>query len=229
MDKAVDARNMNANDEASEKYSFEKDVTAVCKAYDEVPLSSLPLDMRIMVRDEQGRPRRLSPEEARRENARVLVVRESAYEKELARAKEALHRIFANIWEENNTVSLQNNSQNRAVLSNMVNMKQSAIALVSRGLKATVGGYLKMRALASDKDVEKAETSLRILGFDVCGALEKNQILKPKTAKDAEIVDMVFAYQESQPLSMITKSFGVGSITKLLRAKNANAKKMVRS
>jgi len=219
-----------------DKAEYANDLSAIGKAFDEVPLSSLPSGVLIMAKDEQGRIRGFSPEEARRENVRMLVARTGLYDGELEQAEEALSRVFTNarieqvrINDEYNTVVyLQNNSNNRIALSLMGVQKKNAVSFVARALKANVGGYLKVRTLASDNDLALAEKALRILGFDIRGAQESPHILKPKNAKDAEVVDMVFAYQETQPLNVIANKFSMGRVTRLLRIKNDNTKKMVR-
>ncbi len=219
-----------------DKAEYANYLSAISRAFDEVPLASLPSGVLIMAKDERGQLHRLSPEQAKRENVRVLVARKNLYEGELAKAQEAISVVFANVHVEpvringeyNTVVYLQNNQSNRLALSLMSVQKKNAVSFVARALKATMGGYLKVRTLASDNDLILAEKALRILGFDIRGAQESDQILKPKTAKDAEVVDMVFAYQETQPLNVIANKFSMGRVTRLLRVKNDNSKKLVR-
>ncbi len=254
MDKAEYASNMNANHGASEEDSLSSlpseklkgkiasYLSAISKVFDEVRLSSLPSRISLLdaygkpLVDRYGRLQEFLSEQAKRENVRVLVARKNLYEGELEQAKEAIFHIFddarimlARINNENSImVSLQNSLKNRAALSNIEKLKNQAVTFVARALKAMMGGYLKVRTLASDNDLILAEKALRILGFDIRGAQESDQILKPKTAKDAEVVDMVFAYQETQPLNVIANKFSMGRVTRLLRVKNDNSKKLVR-
>ena len=254
MDKAEYASNLTADVNASEgdslsahssetlKGKIASYLSAISKAFDEVRLSALPSKISLLdaygkpLVDRYGRLQEFLSEQAKLENVRVLVARKGLYEGELEQAKEAISHIFddarimlARINNENKImVSLQNSLKNRAALSNIEKLKNQAVTFVARALKANVGGYLKVRTLASDNDLMLAEKALRILGFDIRGAQETPQILKPKTAKDAEVVDMVFAYQETQPLNVIANKFSMGRVTRLLRIKNDNSKKLVR-